>query len=188
MTGHRVLQRANSLGRGMIFTIASAACWLALFHGAYGAGTCTGTYTAALIHPLPTPSVVMLPNIRRSGSAELASRFIAGLQRGGVVTSGQPTMRLDFTAMAIPAAGIVSRNPGSYHGAGWALDTSESADPVVSSTLHVSMTLRNIQTSESSWIAALDCKILTDNKGRIVEMIGELLGGAMGKNVDRGQF
>jgi hypothetical protein len=50
------------------------------------------------------------------------------------------------------------------------------------------MTLRNIQTSESSWIAALDCNILTDNKGRIVEMIGELLGGAMGKNVDRGQF
>jgi hypothetical protein len=187
MTSHRALQRANPAGRRLMLAVAST-CWLVFFHGAYGAGICPGTYTASAIHPLLSPNVVMLPNIRRSASAELGSRFIAGLQRGGVVTSGQPTMRLGFTAMAIPSSAVMSRTPGSYRGAGWALDTSESADSVMSSTLHVSMTLKNIQTSETIWVASLDCKILTENKGRLIEMIGEILGGAIGKEIDHGQL
>ncbi len=184
MTDKRVPRCANTTGRGVAFSVVSVACWLALCHGAHALDTCTGSYSASLVHPLPSPNVVQLQNVK----TEIGDRFVTGLRRAGVVTTGRPTTRLDIVSMVIPAEGIVSRHPGSYHGFGWALDTSPTADSVVSSTLQVNMTLTNIQTMETNWIASLSCKILTKDKGRTVQSIGELLGRAVGKNLDPTQF
>src|SRR5882757_10841311 len=99
MPNHWFPVRANSTSRGIRFAAASAMCWLALLHGVHAAGTCTGTYSASLVHSLQSPIVVMLPNNGRPEMTDFRSRFVTGLHRGGMVTSGQPTTRLDLTAM-----------------------------------------------------------------------------------------
>ncbi len=182
------LRRANSINRYMMFAVASAICGLGLIHEVRAADTCTGTYSASLIHPIKSPNVVLLPDKGRPELTELRGRLVAGLSRGGVVTSGQPSTRLDFSAMAIPAPGMVSVVPGSYHGFGWALDSSMSGDPVVASTLQVLVTLTNVQTYEISWVFTLQCTILTEDRGRVVERIGEIIGRSMGKEVPGGRL
>src|SRR4051812_8882008 len=134
MPNCRMRRRTNST-RYVIRAIASAMCWLGLIHGVPAAGTCTGTYSASLIHPIQSPNVVLLQDKGRPDTSELRVRLVAGLHRGGLVTSGQPVTRLDFSAMTIPAPGMISVMPGSYHGYGWALDSSLSGDPIISSTL-----------------------------------------------------
>lgn len=177
------LQRAKATRRRVVFIAGAAACSLALHHGAHALNTCAGTYSASLVHPIQSPNVVQFKSSDDPGvRSALGGRFIAGMRRAEVVTTGRPTSRLDVNAMVIPSSGIVSRNPGSYHGFGWALDTSPTADSVVSSTLEASLTLTNLQTLEISWTASISCKILTNDKGRIVESIGEFLGKTLGKN------
>jgi len=171
-----------------MYTVVSAICGLGLIRDVRAADTCTGTYSASLIHPIKLPNVVMLPDKGRPEMTELRSRLVAGLQRGGLVTSGQPRTRLDFSAMAIPAPGMISSVPGSYHGYGWALDSSLSGDPIVSSTLQVLVTLTDVQTFEISWVLTLQCTIKTEDRGIVVERIGEIVGRAMGKEVPAGRL
>lgn len=184
MTNSRLVQFANSTGRGLAFMLASAACWLALCHGARAIGTCEGTYSGSSIHPVPSPNVVQYQPETNDQPTELGQRFIAGLQRGGVVMTGQPTTRLDIDSTLTPPSGQSRK----YHGAGWAQDTPGSGASVVSSTLQLGLTLTDIQTGEIIWIASLTCTVRTNDQGRVVESIGEQLGRSIGKDFGTRRF
>ncbi len=187
MPVRRFLRGANSTSRGILFLIASAMCWLAFVHGVRAAGPCPGTYSASLVHPIQSRGV-MLPDGGRPALSDLRSRFVDGLHRGGLVTAEQSTTRLGFVAMATPSPGMVSRVPGTMHGLGWALDTAPSADSVMAATLLVTVTLTNTQTSEISWVFSLECTVMTEDRGEIVERIGELIGRSAGKEVQSTRF
>ncbi len=181
------LRCANSNRHGKMFLAAVAICWLAALPCAHAADTCTGTYSASLIHPIQSHGV-MLPDIRRPDLSDLRNRFLAGLHRGGIAASDQSTTRLGFVAIAIPAPNSVSRLPGSMRGLGWALDTEQSADSVMAATLLVSVNLTNTQTYEIGWVFTLECKIQTEDRGAVVERIGELVGRSAGKEVHPTRF
>ena len=98
-------------GRGVAFAVVLAACWLALCHGARALDTCEGTYSASLINPLQSPNVVLYQPETNDQPTDLGDRFIAGLQRGGVVMTGQPTTRLDVNSTVTPPTGAASGQP-----------------------------------------------------------------------------
>jgi len=83
---------------------------------------------------------------------------------------------------------MVSRTPGSYHGYGWALDSEPSADSTLSATLLALVTLTNVKTYETNWVLSLECKVLTEDKGSLLERLGELVGRSAGKEVQNGRF
>lgn len=186
MTSDRVVQCADITGGRVALTVASAACWLAVCHGALALNVCAGTYSGSAIHPYRPPIVIRFQPETNDQPTELGNGFIAGLQHGGIVTTGQPTTRLNIASViTLPRTG--SGQPQRYHGA-WAEDSSASAEFVVSSTLQLSVTLTDIKTSDIFWIATLSCKVLTNDKERVVETIGELLGRAVGKDVEPTRF
>jgi hypothetical protein len=187
MPVRRFLCRANSTSHGMLVLMASAMCWLVFIHGARAASPCPGTYSASLVHPVQSRGV-MLPDRGRPALTDLRGRFVDGLHRGGLVTAEQSTTRLGFVAMATPAPGMVSSVPGTMHGLGWALDTAASGDSVMAATLLVTVTLTNTQTFEISWVFSLQCKVMTEDRGLIVERIGEIIGRSAGKEVQSTRF
>ena len=52
----------------------------------------------------------------------------------------------------------------------------------------MALTLRDIQTTDTIWVGTLSCTILTNDKMRVAETIGELLGRAVGKEFATQQF
>jgi len=180
MTNVRVAQIASSAGRGVAFMV-GAACWLVFCHGAFANNVCRGEYSGSLIHPVPSLNVVQFQpeTLDPVGLTGLGFHFLEGLQRGGVVTTGKSKTRLSPVTM-VSAPGAYGPD-GRYHGAGWARDTSESAQSVVSATLDMALTLIDLQTHETIWVGSLSCKILTNDKVNVVKTIGELLGRAVGK-------
>jgi hypothetical protein len=187
MTNHRVVRCANPTSGRVSLMALSVAFWLALSHGAHSLDTCKGTYSGSAIHPLQSPNVVLFRAETNEQPTPLGNGFVAGLQRAGVVTSGKPTTRLNIASIVIPAQ-VGSGQPQRYHGVGWAEDTSTSAESVVSSTLQLSLVLTDIKTADIIWVASLSCQVLTNDKGRVVETIGELLGRALGKDTGTIRF
>lgn len=179
------MTQSTAIGRGIAFMAASAAFWLVFCQGAYAMDTCRGVYAASLIHPLPSPNVVQYePETNDPDTlTDLGTHFLAGLRRGGVLTSGQPNTRLYVIAIVTPASGT----PSEQTGAGPAEDIPASAE-TVSGTLDLTLTLRNIQTTDTIWVGTLSCTILTNDRMRVAETIGELLGRAVGKDFSTTQF
>jgi len=176
-----------ALRRGVALMVASA-CWMAPNNCAFAIDTCRGEYSGSLIHPVPSPNVVEFqPETNDPANlTDLGRHFLEGLQLGGIVTTGQPNTRLSLVAMV--TAPRAYGPDGRYHGAGWARDTSASAQSVVSATLNVTLTLTNLQNHDTIWVGSLSCAILTNDKVKVVESIGELLGHAVGKEFPTKKF
>jgi hypothetical protein len=172
----------------VVMLIVTAACWLICCHGAFAIDTCRGEYSGSLIHPLPSPNVVEFQPESNDPAelTDLGVHFLAGLQRGGLVMTGQPKTRLSLvTVVGAP----VAKGPDSrYRGSDWARDTSASARSVISATLTLALTMINIQNSDTVWVGTLTCTILTNDKVRVVESLGELLGRAVGKDFPPTRF
>jgi hypothetical protein len=181
---------ASCFRSGVTLIFGSAACLLAICHGARALDTCAGTYSGSAIHPLPSPNVVLFQpeNNQPNAPTNLGDSFVTGLQRGGVVMTGEPTNRLSVISTVNPPPGITVEERRQYYGGGWAQDTSASAQSVVASTLQMSATLTSIHPAQIIWVASLSCRILLNDKGRVVESIGELLGRALGKELGPTRF
>jgi hypothetical protein len=179
------MTQSTAIGRGVAFMAASAACWLVFCHGAYAVETCRGVYSGSLIHPLPARNVVQYEPESNDPATltDLGMHFLTGLQRGGVMTTGRPNTRLYVVAIVTPRSGTSSRQRANDR----AEDTSASAE-TVSGTLELSLTLRDIQTTDTIWVGSLSCTILTNDKMRVAETIGELLGHAVGKDFATTRF
>ena len=158
--------------------------WMASCHAAHALDTCRGTYSGSTLAPLPAPNVVSFQSANGSGQAsDLGLQFVAGLQAAGVATTGNPTTQMDLSVTLTPSSSaIAAQAPGSYYGFGWAEDTSSSGSSIMSSTLHLSGNLTALQAANMVWVVDVTCTVLVDDRSRLAESIGELVGRAIGRN------
>ena len=158
--------------------------WMTSSHAAHALDTCRGTYSGSTLSPLPAPNVVSFQPANGSGQAsDLGLQFVAGLQAAGVATTGNPTTQMDLSVTLTPSSSAVAAQaPGSYYGFGWAEDTSSSGSSIMSSTLHLSGNLTAVQAATMVWVVDVTCTVLVDDRSRLAESIGELVGGAIGRN------
>jgi hypothetical protein len=169
------MTQTTTIGRAVAFMVATAAFLSVVCHGAYAIDTCRGTYSASLIHPIPSPNVVQYESETNDPAAltELGAHFLEGLRRGGISTTGQPRTRLYVVTIVTPPSGTSSGPEDQSAG---------------SASLTMTATLRNIQTAETIWVGSLSCTVLTDDQDRVAETIGEILGRAVGKDFSSQQF
>jgi hypothetical protein len=174
--------------------------------------SCSGQYSAALLHPLPVPMVVALqlsdPSDR---NVSLANAFTKGMREAGLVVSGSPTVKLSLSAQVLGQGGVSASGGGLNPGGGaqsgasswWGGDvaslqggqTSALPDfpassmfapqqPVQSALLVLRVEARNTQDNTLGWVAVVQCTMLgTDDQTRAYEL-GHLIGGSIGKRVN----
>jgi hypothetical protein len=168
------MTQASTIGRSIALLAALVCC-----PAAYAIDTCRGTYSGSLIHPLPLRNVVQYEPESNDPDAltDLGMHFLAGLQRGGVVTTGQPNTRLYVMAMVTPPFAGTDRRNRTHQ----ALHTSAAAE-MAPGTLDLTLSLRDIRTADTIWVGSLSCRILINDRLQVAESIGELLGRAVGKD------
>ena len=169
---------------------ATLTAWMASSQAAYALDTCRGIYSGSSLAPMPAPNVVSFQPANGTGQAsDLGLQFVAGLQAVGVATTGNPTTQLDLSVTLTPSSSAVAAQaPGSYYGFGWAEDTSSSGSSIKSSTLHLSGSLTAVQAATMVWVVDITCSVLVDDRSRLAESLGELVGRAMGRNFDSTGF
>ncbi len=68
--------------------------------------SCTGTYSAALLHPLANPAVVTLElQFNSDRNTSLAKSFTNGMREAGVAVAGAPTVKLTLSYQVIGQGG-----------------------------------------------------------------------------------
>jgi len=192
--------------------VAAGAAFLALSLGqARAMDSCSGQYSAALLHPLPTPLVAAVQlSINTPRNASLAQAFTNGMREAGLTVSGSPTVMLTMTSQVLGQGGGGTGDDELHPGSGaqsgvsnWsgggaaslrggqtsALPDFPSSDmfapqqPVQSALLILRVEAHNAQDNSLSWVAVLQCTMQgTDDQRRAYE-IGRLIGGSIGKRV-----
>ncbi len=152
--------------------IAALAAALAALGWAGGAGaaisSCDGTYSATLLHKLPTPMVVGL-DVRDDSPANqrMAQRFLAGLREAGVTVGASPNVVLQISSRirrGTPGAKEAgeSDNSGQSDMAGglqpvgpeFSSDTSRTPEPLLSLRIEAAAG----PDKQVAWWAAVQCK------------------------------
>ena len=164
--------------------------------------SCSGSYAATLLRPLPAPLVVGL--VVRDNSprnVDLAARFTAGMQKAGIAVNGPATMQLslqvtmgdgggtDDTAPAPPSdpaftwwnGGADPQLPGqSRFGA-----RSPNPGPVM---VRLRAELRRSLADPVAWVATLQCAMQGSDERQLAFDIGTVIGGAIGRRVEQQSF
>lgn len=163
--------------------------------------SCTGTYSATLLRPLPVPLVVgVAPRDNSPRNLDLVGQFRAGLEKAGVAVTGTPTAQLTLN---------VTRSSGGFRddapepapeaGFGWmggGVDrqlpdesrfggSRQAAGPV---TVLLRAELRRTPTDPVAWVATLQCNMQGNDDRLLSFEIGTLIGGAIGRRVDQARF
>lgn len=164
--------------------------------------SCSGSYAATLLHPLPSPLVVGLVLSDNSPrNVDLAARFKAGLRRAGIAVTGAATVQLslratmsgsdgaDDPALPPPAGsgfswgngGVDQQLPGeSRFGAG-----RPGPGPV---TLRLRAEIRRSPADPVAWVATLQCARQGSDDRELAYDLGTVIGGAIGRRVERRPF
>ncbi|CAH2602933.1 conserved protein of unknown function [Rhodovastum atsumiense] len=173
--------------------------WLA--QPAWALQSCTGSYSATLLRPLPRPLVVgLLVRDDSPRNRDLAERFRAGLRHAGVAVAGRPSAQLSiiatFTGAAAPAAApTVEASPGfSWMGGGIDRQAPEkgrlggeprATGPV---TLMLRADVRPDPAQPVAWTASLQCTRRDRDDRRLAYEIGTVIGRAIGRRAERVRF
>jgi hypothetical protein len=172
--------------------------------------SCSGMYSATLLHPLTEPTIVALDLADSSDvSKHLAEAFTNGMQEAGTTVAGAPTVKLRLSYQILGQGGSTNGgggglNQGGGAQTGWtgwsggdaaALQGGQTAalpdipnfdafspkQPVQSALLVVRFEARNVGAEAPDWVASLQCTMQgTDNK-TLAYQLGRLVGGAIGK-------
>jgi len=172
--------------------------------------SCSGMYSATLLHPLAEPTIVALDLADSSDvSKHLGEAFVNGMQEAGTTVTGTPTVKLRLSYQIIGQCGSGNGgddglNQGGGAQTGWtswsggnaaALQGGQTAalpdipnfdafapkQPVQSALLVVRFEVRNVGADAPDWVASLQCTMQgTDNK-TLAYQLGRLIGGAIGK-------
>jgi hypothetical protein len=172
--------------------------------------SCSGMYSATLLHPLAEPTIVALDLADSSDvSKHLGEAFINGMQEADTTITGTPTVKLRLSYQIIGQGGSGNGgggglNQGGGAQTGWtswsggdaaALQGGQTAalpdipnfdafspkQPVQSALLVVQFEARNVGADAPDWVASLQCTMQgTDNK-TLAYQLGRLIGGAIGK-------
>jgi hypothetical protein len=174
--------------------------------------TCTGKYSAALLHPVAEPAVVALDLHDSSDvNAALGQAFTNGMREAGRVVSGTPTVKLSLTYQILGQgggdAGGGGLNQGGGAQTGWsnwsgggaaALQGGQSLalpdfprndafspqQAVQSALLVLRVEARNTRDNALDWVASLQCTMLGGDDQKLAYQLGFLIGGAFGKRRD----
>jgi len=171
--------------------------------GATATQTCQGSYTTALLQPLPPHIVVGLDIHDRSPrNLTLAERFLEGVRGAGVAVGAQPNVLLHVNVShlgetsAKPERGSVpsySEFSGPHGGlepelpalpsTGLTTPRSPPSPPLM--FVRVDATVGN--SPRISWLAAVQCKMSGQND-QFAEDLGRLVGNTLGKRTERRPF
>jgi len=183
-----------------------AASVLALCSGASAAPNCQGTYASTSLQPLPERVVVDLDIRDRSPrNLMLADRFLRGVREAGVVV-GQganvllhvSTSRLGETSSGATRGAERSYSElGGLAGGGMrpslsplpatSMRASRSA-PAAQPLLALRVDATESKNTRIAWIASLQCQMTGSDDGGVAQELGRVIGGVLGKGVERQAF
>lgn len=184
-----------------------AASVMAWGSGASAAPSCQGTYAATSLQPLPERVVVDLDIRDRSPrNLALADRFLRGVREAGVAVGQEAnvllhvnTSRLGQTSSGAPrGAERTYSELGGLAGGGMrptlpplpttGMKASRSA-PAAQPLLALRVDATEGKNTRIAWIASLQCQLTgRPDDGRVAQELGRIIGGALGKRVERQAF
>ena len=189
--------------RNAVLLAASVIAWGS---GASAAPSCQGTYAATSLQPLPERVVVDLDIRDRSPrNLALADRFLKGVREAGVAVGQDAnvllhvsTSRLGGTSSGAPrGAERTYSELGGLAGGGMrprlsplpttdmkASRSAPAAQPLL--TLRVDAT--EGKNTRIAWIASLQCQMTGSDDGDVAQELGRVIGGMLGKGVERQAF
>ncbi len=164
--------------------------------------SCSGSYAATILHPLPAPLVVgLVIGDDSPRNVDLAARFKAGMQRAGITVSSvsNAQMTLRVTVSGREGGGNGGRPQQSGAGFSW---WNGGADPqlpgqsefggtrqdAVPMTLRLRAEIRRSQADPVAWVATLQCAMQGSDERQLAYDIGTVIGRAIGHRVERKAF
>jgi hypothetical protein len=161
--------------------------------------TCEGTYSAMALLPLPAAIVIGVDVHDRSPeNLRLAERFLAGIRKAGVAVGPEPNVLLHVgtSRYNLPLGSREARNLPELSGLQGGVEVGLPAMPdtrfgtprAVSSPppLNLRVDATEGQKPRISWTAVVQCRRTSADNGALAEDLGRLIGGALGRRIDRG--
>jgi hypothetical protein len=190
--------------RNAVLLAASVMAWGS---GASAAPSCQGTYAATSLQPLPDRVVVDLDIRDRSPrNLMLADRFLKGVREAGVAVGQDAnvllhvsTSRLGGTSSGTPrGAERTYSELGGLAGGGMrprlppvpttGMKASRSA-PAAQPLLALRVDATEGKNTRIIWVASLQCQMTgRPDDGGVAQELGRVIGGALGKRVERQAF
>jgi hypothetical protein len=209
-----IMDRPTRIAAGALATTAIMATVTIGAGQAYAMQSCTGTYSAALLHPLTQPTVVALDLADSSVlTTSVGQAFTNGMQAAGVAMSGTPTVRLRLTYQVMGQNGGGGNgggglNTGGGPQTGWSswsggdaaalqggqtlalpdipnYDAFSPAQPVQSALLILRAEARNKDADAPDWVASVQCTMQGTDNQTLAYQLGYAIGGAIGKERDK---
>lgn len=164
--------------------------------------SCSGSYAATLLHPLPAPLVVGLVLSDDSPrNVDLAARFKAGLRRAGIAVTGTANVQLTLRVTMTGRDGLddAAPAPPSDPGFSWGNGGTDPQLPGESQfgrsrpapgpvTVRLRAEIRRSPADPVAWVATLQCARNGSDDRQLAYDIGTVLGGAIGRRVGRKPF
>jgi len=172
--------------------------------GAAAMPTCEGTYAAQSLHPLPAKIVAGLDiHDPTPDHVRLAERFLSGMSGAGVSVGPKPSVRLSISSSRLetpPDRSEARMEPSEAEMSGLQggfqlglpmipnarLATPSSPPPPPLLLFHVEVT--DVQAARIAWVANVRCQMIGSDDGARAEELGRVLGGALGRRIDRQPF
>jgi hypothetical protein len=171
--------------------------------GASATPSCQGTYAATSLQPLPDRVRVDLDIRDRSQrNLMLADRFLRGVRKAGV-TVGQDVnvvLRVSTSRLGETSSGASRGVERSYSELGGLAGggmrprlppqpvTGKTAAPAAQPLLVVRVDATEGKNTRIAWIASVQCQMTGSDEGRLAQELGRVIGGVLGKRVERQAF
>ena len=193
----------RATARNAMLLAASVMVWCG---GASATPSCQGTYAATSLQPLPERMVVDLDIRDRSRrNLMLADRFLRGAREAGIAVGPDAnvllhvsTSRLGETSSgATRGAERTYSELGGLAGGGMrpelppmpATGTRASRPAPTAQPLLVLRMDATVGTdTRSAWIASVQCRMTGSDEGDVAQELGRVIGGTLGKKVERQAF
>ena len=201
------MNRDRATARNAMLLAASVAASVMVWcGGASATPSCQGTYAATSLQPLPERMVVDLDIRDRSRrNLMLADRFLRGAREAGIAVGPDAnvllhvsTSRLGETSSgATRGAERTYSELGGLAGGGMrpelppmpATGTRASRPAPTAQPLLVLRMDATVGTdTRSAWIASVQCRMTGSDEGDVAQELGRVIGGALGKKVERQAF
>ena len=173
-------------------------------NGAAATQTCQGTYAATLLQPLPAQIVVGLDIHDHSArNLKLAERFLTGVHEAGVAVGAEPNVLLHVNTSRLGDVssrqdrgaeqsyaelsglqGGMQLSLPALPGNRFAAPRSPPAPPLL--FLRVDATEGNA--TRISWVASVQCGMISFDEGQLAQDLGRVIGGALGQRIERRPF
>ena len=166
--------------------------------------TCQGSFSTALLAPLPAHAVVGLDVRDRSPrNLERAQRFLAGVRSAGVAVADTPNIMLHVSSSRLGevetwtnrgAVQSTTELPGLQGGLQPVLPPIPSQglgvprSPPPPPLLFVRIDARASDSTRIAWVASVQCQMTGLDEGQLSEDLGRLVGKTLGQRTEQRPF